>query len=145
MRQDIQSLKRGFDIVMNALGQKSQPSGAQPSPSGFSDSVASARSCRENRAMAMTRENSPEPGARGQAQTSLLVPEPMGSLYEVTRLRNIRSNQAKVVRYRGEEDQNIDDFITRGVRTRHLISRSHTYSRLLQVIDESEAEELFAT
>lgn len=120
MRQDIQSLKRGFDIVLNALGQKNQP--AQPSPSGFSDSVVSARSCRENRAMAMTRENSPEPGARNQAQNSLLVPEPMGSLYEVTRLRNIRSNQAKVVRHRDEDDQNIDDFITRGVSSKRCSS-----------------------
>lgn len=133
MREEIQSLKHSFQEVLQTIGSRPQPAlaiGADPqhtSPSGLSDSMLSARSGRETRAMAMTRENSPEPVARNpQAQNSLLVTEPMGTLYEVTRLRNIRSNQAKVVRSRDESDQELDDFITRGV------------------IEESEAEELFA-
>lgn len=66
--------------------------------------------------MAMTRENSPEPsGVAEQSSASVLVTEPMGSLYEVTRLRNIRSNQAKVSRTAPELDDHVDDFITRGV------------------------------
>jgi hypothetical protein len=117
MRDEIQGLKKSFDLVIQALTQKNQTPGIQQtSPGGLSDSMLSARSCRENRAMAMTRENSPEPGAKGlQTQSSLVVTEPMGSLYEVTRLRNIRSNQAKVVRSHDENDQRVDDFITRGV------------------------------
>ena len=111
MREEIHGLKKSFDIVLQALRPRQQVPGLQQtSPGGLSDSMLSARSCRENRAMAMTRENSPEPTARGlQTQTSLVVTEPMGSLYEVTRLRNIRSNQAKVVRSREESDQNLDD------------------------------------
>src|SRR5690242_5147861 len=40
--------------------------------------------------MAMTRENSQEPDAN--RTTDPLVTDPMGSLYEVTKLRNLRSN-----------------------------------------------------
>jgi hypothetical protein len=114
MRQEIQGLTRKLDAVL----QKTQIGEMQhTSPSGHSDSMASARSCREKRAMAMTRENSPEPNGRGpQAQNSLLVTEPMGSLYEVTRLRNIRSNQARVVRFGDDSDRELD-FIARGVST----------------------------
>lgn len=65
--------------------------------------------------MAMTRENSPE--ANGNAEhnsNSVTVEEPMGSLYEVTRLRNIRSNRAKTVRPATERGQ-VQDLISRGI------------------------------
>jgi len=42
-------------------------------------------------AMAMTRENSQEPD-HNDPKTSTIVTDPMGSLYEVTKLRNLRSN-----------------------------------------------------
>ncbi|KAH8888525.1 hypothetical protein GQ53DRAFT_724526 [Thozetella sp. PMI_491] len=71
----------------------------------------------------MTRENSLEPGASGEQ--GVTVDEPMGSLYEVTRLRNIRSNRAKTARPLPESQDELNDFISRGV------------------ISETEAEELY--
>jgi len=76
--------------------------------------------------MAMTRENSPVAATSNDpVQTSVNISEPMGSLYEVTRLRNIRSNQARTTRKPGVEDP-LEDFISRGV------------------IAQAEAEELYA-
>lgn len=70
----------------------------------------------ENLGMAMTRENSPDTSAvEDQTQDSVSVTEPMGSLYEVTRLRNIRSNQAKTARPNTSDRDALDDFITREV------------------------------
>ncbi|KAF2108127.1 hypothetical protein BDV96DRAFT_653023 [Lophiotrema nucula] len=83
----------------------------------------------ENTQMAMTRENSLEPEAcneEDERQKAVLVEEPMGSLYEVTRLRNIRSNRAKTARPANRSSEELDDFITR------------------EVISEHEAEELYA-
>jgi hypothetical protein len=71
----------------------------------------------EHHGMAMTRENSPDAAGEKQvAGASVLVTEPMGSLYEVTRLRNLRSNQAKVSRTNEEGLGQAEDFISRGVR-----------------------------
>lgn len=72
----------------------------------------------ESRHMVMTREDSSEPvqGVNVGA-ASVVVAEPMGGLYELTKLRNIRSNQAKLDRLGPEEDQ-MDDFIARGVGKR---------------------------
>jgi hypothetical protein len=83
----------------------------------------------ENTQMAMTRENSLEPEAgieESDRSAAVRVEEPMGSLYEVTRLRNIRSNRAKTARVANRSSEELDDFITRGV------------------IGEHEAEELYA-
>lgn len=83
----------------------------------------------ENTQMAMTRENSLEPDTsieEGERQGAVRVEEPMGSLYEVTRLRNIRSNRAKTTRAANRTSEELADFITRGV------------------IGEHEAEELYA-
>ncbi|KAF2662267.1 hypothetical protein K491DRAFT_646198 [Lophiostoma macrostomum CBS 122681] len=83
----------------------------------------------DNAQMAMTRENSLEPEAshdETDRQEAVRVEEPMGSLYEVTRLRNIRSNRAKTARGAHRSSEELDDFITRGV------------------IREHEAEELYA-
>lgn len=78
--------------------------------------------------MAMTRENSVEPAHNGDhANGAVTVEEPMGSLYEVTRLRNIRSNKAKTARPLAGAQGELNDFISRGV------------------IPEYEAEELYRT
>ena len=71
----------------------------------------------DNTHMAMTRENSLEPGANGEivASGSVTVEEPMGSLYEVTRLRNIRSNPTKTIRPLLDDTEELNDFISRGV------------------------------
>lgn len=67
--------------------------------------------------MAMTREPSPENiDGHQRPDTAVQVTEPMGSLYEVTRLRNIRSNQARVSRPGLESSGQVEDFIARGVR-----------------------------
>jgi hypothetical protein len=90
-----------------------------------SDTVHSTRG--DNMNMAMTRENSPDAPSHGDhSQISVLVTEPMGGLYEVTQLRNIRSNQAKIVRPETDGGGQPDDFIAR------------------EVISETEAEELYS-
>lgn len=71
---------------------------------------------KEHHGMAMTREPSPEdPGTNDTSGASVLVTEPMGTLYEVTRLRNIRSNQAKVSRTGMDSAGQVEDFISKGV------------------------------
>lgn len=71
--------------------------------------------------MGMTRENSPDlPGGEEHVQLPVSVTEPMGSLYEVTRLRNIRSNQAETARHETNRTDSPEDFISRGVRTHSL-------------------------
>lgn len=70
----------------------------------------------ESHRMAMTRENSPEPTQdANHGAASVLVTEPMGGLYEVTRLRNIRSNQAKLDISGPSGEEKMYDFISRGV------------------------------
>jgi hypothetical protein len=86
--------------------------GPLTSGSNISDSMVSARSG-ENTRMDMTRENSPDPNS--SADRDVLVTEPMGSLYEVTRLRNIRSNQSTTFRSEAEDESEPDDLISRGV------------------------------
>lgn len=85
----------------------------------------------DNMQMAMTRENSMEPEETQDIETTqqgaVTVDEPMSSLYEVTRLRNIRSNQARTVRPLVHNTANVNDFITRGV------------------LSEAEAQELYDT
>ncbi|KAF4826657.1 Transcriptional activator of proteases prtT [Colletotrichum tropicale] len=109
----------------------SHPSVAQHSgpPSGTPENMTSPAgiSCREdNTHMAMTRENSPDPVFHGDPSNgSVTVEDPMGSLYEVTRLRNIRSNKSKMTRPLPEGQGQLNDFISRGV------------------IAEAEAEELY--
>lgn len=73
--------------------------------------------------MAMTRDNSHEPDSSNEGADDNLVAAPMGTLYEVTKLRNIRSNP----RGRNHDSSITDDFISRGD------------------ISEEEANELFAT
>lgn len=79
----------------------------------------------DNMRMGMTRENSLE--ADATANEEVAVDEPMSSLYEVTRLRNIRSSQSKTVRTQPDGGNEPNDLITRGL------------------ISESEAQELYIT
>ncbi|KAF3804153.1 Transcriptional activator of proteases prtT [Colletotrichum gloeosporioides] len=105
--------------VAQHSGPPSGTPGNMTSPAGIS--------CREdNTHMAMTRENSPDPVSHGDPSNgSVTVEDPMGSLYEVTRLRNIRSNKSKMTRPLPEGQGQLNDFISRGV------------------IAEAEAEELY--
>ncbi|KAF4872783.1 Transcriptional activator of proteases prtT [Colletotrichum siamense] len=74
----------------------------------------------------MTREDSPNPVSDDDQQYGPeTLEEPMGSLYEVTRLRNVRSNQANTPQPIPADDSKLDDFISRGA------------------ISEEKAEELY--
>ena len=93
--------------------------GSTTSPAGLSGRE-------DNTQMAMTRENSLEPQTNGDpGNGSVTLEDPMGSLYEVTRLRNIRSNKSKTTRPLLEGGRELNDFISRGV------------------ISEREAQELY--
>ncbi len=61
--------------------------------------------------MAMTRENSQEP-EHDEAKSSTIIADPMRSLYEVTKLRNLRSNPQSRLRQRYTSSE--DDFISSG-------------------------------
>ncbi len=103
---------------------------ATTSPNDKNTAASSALCDREdNMRMAMTRDNSVEPATNSEAAVNgpVTVEEPMGSLYEVTRLRNIRSNRAKKIRPRPASQEELDDFISRGV------------------ISEPEAQDLYNT
>ncbi|KAH8657211.1 hypothetical protein BGZ60DRAFT_142213 [Tricladium varicosporioides] len=81
-------------------------------PSELNSPVNSMGARRPAAAMAMTRENSQEPDPGGDAKTNTIVADPMGSLYEVTKLRNLRSNsQSKSRQYNTSMD---DDIISCG-------------------------------
>ncbi|KAJ5980981.1 hypothetical protein N7481_008279 [Penicillium waksmanii] len=141
MRREIQNLQKTIhSLVSNHEGPRPEipgpildsqvsPSGPSGSSQSLGQSPANLSSCAkatENHGMAMTRENSPEPTQdTNLGATSVLVTEPMGGLYEVTRLRNIRSNQAKLDISGPSGEENMDDFISRGV------------------ISEEEAEDLY--
>ncbi|KAL5610767.1 hypothetical protein FOBRF1_006884 [Fusarium oxysporum] len=76
----------------------------------------------DNINMAMTRENSVDGHSEeDQAEMAGLVTleEPMGSLYEVTRLRNIRYNKAKTTKPAEDTPDQLDDFISRVVISEH--------------------------
>lgn len=64
--------------------------------------------------MDMTRENSAEPGLDEGSQLSELVPAPMRSLYDLTRIRNLRSS----IRWKPNTDFADNDFIAQGVLSR---------------------------
>ncbi|CAH0022179.1 unnamed protein product [Clonostachys rhizophaga] len=118
MRQSINSIlaeKRAPNVSFEAsLAAHNVPTGT---PCSTTTSPAGLSSTREdNTQMAMTRENSLEPDPMNAAVT---VEEPMGSLYEVTRLRNIRSNKANTARPLSGGQGELNDFISRGVISEH--------------------------
>lgn len=134
MREEVKRMRESLDAVLAGRGRESlqtaqdanlsvqNPLSGTPlsttSPTGLSTRE-------DNTQMAMTRENSLEPAHNGDG--AVTVEEPMGSLYEVTRLRNIRSNKAKTARPHAGGQEELNDFISRGV------------------IPEYEAEELYRT
>ncbi|KAF4829923.1 Transcriptional activator of proteases prtT [Colletotrichum siamense] len=68
-----------------------------------------------NTRLALTREESPNPVSDDDQQYGPeTLEEPMGSLYEVTRLRNVRSNQANTPQPIPPDNSKLDDFISRG-------------------------------
>lgn len=127
MREEMRLMRESLNVL---LAERKQPDAGLVPPLGIptgtpcsSTSPAGLSSIREdNTQMAMTRENSLEPD---QSVSAVTVEEPMGSLYEVTRLRNIRSNKAKTARPLPGSQGELNDFISRGT------------------IPESEAEELY--
>lgn len=127
MREEIQRMRQSLDALLESGMQISRPkpdleprlrSKLARVTAETTSPARSALSAREdNTHMAMTRENSVELGASGEtvAGGSVMVEDPMGSLYEVTRLRNIRSNRAKMVRPVPDNTGEVNDFIARGV------------------------------
>ncbi|KAH7143794.1 hypothetical protein EDB81DRAFT_947824 [Dactylonectria macrodidyma] len=135
MRHEIDLMRRSLDTVL--AERRQQPASdtqnlAVQNPAtvtpGSTTSPAGLSSREDNTQMAMTRENSLEPAPSGdQGNVAVAVEDPMNSLYEVTRLRNIRSNRAKTARPLPGSQGELNDFISRGV------------------ISEHEAEELYKT
>ncbi|KAK9419649.1 putative Transcription factor domain-containing protein [Seiridium unicorne] len=126
MREEIRRMSASLDTLINqgATNIQSAPAGAgrkevndaiQPEHSPAITALSNREE--DNMRMAMTRDNSPEPASNGEQSTSgsVNVDEPMGSLYEVTRLRNIRSNRAKTIRSFADGAGELNDFISRGV------------------------------
>ncbi|KAK6083405.1 C6 transcription factor [Seiridium cupressi] len=126
MREEIRRMSASLDTLINqgATNKQSAPAGAgrkevndaiQPEHSPAITALSNREE--DNMRMAMTRDNSPEPASNGEQSSSgsVNVDEPMGSLYEVTRLRNIRSNRAKTIRSFADGAGELNDFISRGV------------------------------
>lgn len=63
--------------------------------------------------MAMTRENSPNPRSRDEDEGATLAAAPMASLFEVTKLRNLRNNPNRVMSGQNRSWLE-DDFISQG-------------------------------
>ncbi|KAI7153239.1 hypothetical protein KC349_g8502 [Hortaea werneckii] len=123
LQQTVDRLIQQSNLSSGDAPREASPIGNSPA-SAASNQVHTQRSLDFTR-MAMTRDNSPEPPHQSEpTHTSVVVTEPMGSLYELTRLRNLRSNQSKLARRTGELEAG-NDFISRGL------------------LDNAEAEELF--
>jgi hypothetical protein len=124
-------MKASLDALLaRCPSQQGQMSGLQvlgqhQESDALARSVALPSADDDNTQMAMTRENSLEPTMNSDGNEPVTLDEPMGSLYEVTRLRNIRSNKAKTARPSLGTNGELKDFISRGV------------------IAEAEAEELY--
>jgi hypothetical protein len=135
MREEMQQMRASLEMLIRqgaVLSTPNQPlvghNEVRTPQTDIASPVGTSLPTREdNMHMAMTRENSLEPSScDGQySDGSVTMEEPMGSLYEVTRLRNIRSNKAKTVRPAVDGDSELKDFISRGV------------------ISQPEAEELY--
>lgn len=130
MREEMKLMRQSINTIL--ADKRAPPVSAEASlmaqnvstgtPGSTTSPAALSNTREDNTQMAMTRENSLEPDPLMAAVT---VEEPMGSLYEVTRLRNIRSNKAKTARPLSGDQGELNDFISRGV------------------ITEPEAEELY--
>ncbi|ETS74504.1 hypothetical protein PFICI_14370 [Pestalotiopsis fici W106-1] len=127
MREEIKQMRESLETLIHQ-GVTMQKPERPPTPghvnqmraadSGSSPAMAALPpGAEDNMRMAMTRENSPDQTSNGEQGPggSVNVEEPMGSLYEVTRLRNIRSNKAKTARSQAGGNREVNDFISRGV------------------------------
>lgn len=116
VHEDIRQIKASLDVLAKQKITQPELASHDESPSNAAIAAGEALSAREfSMRMAMTRENSPDGnGSTEHNVNSVTVEEPMGSLYEVTRLRNIRSNKAKTVRPATKRGQ-VQDLISRGV------------------------------
>lgn len=138
IQEDIRQIKASLDVLAGQKITQPERTSHDESPSNATIAAGDALSAREfSMRMAMTRENSPE--GNGSAEhngNSVTVEEPMGSLYEVTRLRNIRSNKAKTVRPATERGQ-VQDLISRGVIP--LSEAESLYTRYIHVPPQPNA------
>jgi hypothetical protein len=96
MEQTSQRLQLAVSKILDTLGLPALESFSEPEPGvRFDSSEASRYSSnvfeKEPAGMAMTRENSQDRNQNGM-ENDALVAAPMGTLYEVTKLRNLRSN-----------------------------------------------------
>lgn len=125
IQQQMELMRQSIDAVLAEKRQAKTPQeanhlGTSTATPGSTTSLAGLSTREDNMQMAMTRENSLEPPPNSdQANSAVTVEEPMGSLYEVTRLRNIRSNRAKTAREVPGSQGELNDFISRGVISEH--------------------------
>ncbi|KAL5333634.1 hypothetical protein BJX70DRAFT_380453 [Aspergillus crustosus] len=132
MRKEINTMKASLDAVLarSSLSQAQLPqmqpiAGSHRLETVTASTMALRSGDDDNTQMAMTREGSLEPAVNSDNNELVTLEEPMGSLYEVTRLRNIRSNKAKTAKPSPGNTGQLNDFISRGV------------------IAEAEAEEMY--
>jgi hypothetical protein len=119
--QDLKRVRASLSRIICSAAT-TQPATAQPA-TGATSCHQRSRPVRTS-GMAMTRENSQEPT---QSRADTLVTDPMGALYEVTKLRNLRSNNLHGHAYAARPTILEDDFISKGK------------------VSEADAEELFRT
>jgi hypothetical protein len=81
--------------------------------------------------MAMTRENSQERSGNNDAPDDAIIAAPMGSLYEVTKLRNLRSNPRGYFQPGTVASPEDEDFISRGEIS------IHEAEEMFQIFDRS--------
>lgn len=136
IREDIRQIKESLDILAGKKMLQPEPTSShhESSPNAMI-AAGEALSAREsNLRMAMTRDNSPEAnGSIDHNGNSVTVEEPMGSLYEVTRLRNIRSNKAKTIRPATDRGQ-VQDLISKGIIS--LYEAENLYTRYTHAPDQ---------
>lgn len=136
IREDIRQIKALLDVLTGERTLQPEPTSRHESSPNATLAAGEVLSAREsNLRMAMTRENSPVANVNTELNdNSVTVEEPMGSLYEVTRLRNIRSNKAKTVRPASQRGQ-LQDLISRGIIP--LSEAESLYTRYTHVLSQS--------
>ncbi|KAL0940544.1 C6 transcription factor [Colletotrichum truncatum] len=142
MREEIKQMKQSLDAVLGKAGGLSHVQNTSHASPNIPSSKVGSRSPEEKQAsstpvkqspsrltstrkrgdqdtntrLEMAREDSPNPVSEDDQQYGPeTLEEPMGSLYQVTRLKNIRNNQANNVLPHSAEQDTLDDFISRGV------------------------------
>ncbi|KAL4925931.1 Zn(II)2Cys6 transcription factor domain-containing protein [Aspergillus undulatus] len=106
LREEIHIIKGALDAVLDRFPLQEKPVLGQ--------ATNKSQLVGDNTQMAMARENSLEP-AIGDGNEPVTLEESMGSLYTVTRLRNVRRNKAKTASPSPGTTGELDDFISKGV------------------------------